>query len=213
LSHLSTHLQTTFVEYFTPHLYDLFGTLKVWEQPMRADLQRLWKRVFSHEKGLNFQTGDSVIVLKLIEDHLSHWRKKFSKHRLEALEEITFNNLPENDTMHQQWWCQWALSGDDNSCCPFYYSTYEPDLEVEGSKLTVKGIFQSLLIATILGTHMACVYPIRNEDCLDRKPVSALIHSIQAVIYLAFFISDPMMLFFLTGRRSVLSPGGKPENW
>ncbi|KAH9037117.1 hypothetical protein EDB85DRAFT_1888573 [Lactarius pseudohatsudake] len=181
LGHLSTHLQTTFIEDFTPRLYDLFGTLKAWEQPTGADLQRLWKRVFPHEKGLDFQTGDGVIVLKLIEDRLSHWRKKFGERGLEALEEITFNDLPENDTTHRQWWCQWALSGDDNSCRPFYYSTYEePDLEVEGSKLTVKGIFQSPLIAAILGTHMACVYPIRDEDRLDRKPVGALVHSIQA---------------------------------
>ncbi|KAH9032121.1 hypothetical protein EDB85DRAFT_2145677 [Lactarius pseudohatsudake] len=169
LGHLSTHLQTTFIEDFTPRLYDLFGTLKAWEQPTGADLQRLWKRVFPHEKGLDFETGDGVIVLKLIEDRLSHWRKKFGERGLEALEEITFNDLPENDTTHRQ-------------CCrPFYYSTYEePDLEVEGSKLTVKGIFQSPLIAAILGTHMACVYPIRDEDRLDRKPVGALVHSIQA---------------------------------
>ncbi|KAH9013536.1 hypothetical protein EDB85DRAFT_1874808 [Lactarius pseudohatsudake] len=197
LGHLSTHLQTTFIEDFTPRLYDLFGTLKAWEQPTGADLQRLWKRVFPHEKGLDFETGDGVIVLKLIEDRLSHWRKKFGERGLEALEEITFNDLPENDTTHRQWWCQWALSGDDNSCRPFYYSTYEePDLEVEGSKLTVKGIFQSPLIAAILGTHMACVYPIRDEDRLDRKPVGALVHSIQAVSYLAFFYFRPIDVVF-----------------
>ncbi|KAH9011186.1 hypothetical protein EDB83DRAFT_2234137 [Lactarius deliciosus] len=212
LSHLSAHLQTTFVEDFTPRLYELFGSLTAWEQPLGAVLQRLWKRVFPHEKGLDFQTGDGVVVLKLIEDRLSHCRKRFGERGLEVLEEITFNDLPKNDTAHRQWWCQWALSGDDNSCRPFYYSTYEePDLEMEGSKLTVKGIFQSPLIAAILGTHMAWVCGIRDEDRLDRKPVGALVHSIQAVSHLLFFFYfRPINVVFLTGRRSVLSPGGKP---
>ncbi|KAH9008038.1 hypothetical protein EDB83DRAFT_2532246 [Lactarius deliciosus] len=161
LSHLSAHLQTTFVEDFTPHLYELFGSLTAWEQPLGAVLQRLWKRVFPHEKGLNFQTGDGVIVLKLIEDRLSHWRKRFREHGLE-----------------------WALSSDDNSCHPFYYSTYEePDLEMEAPNSQSRfalGIFQSLLIAAILGTHMAWVCGICDEDHLDRKPVGTLVHSIQA---------------------------------
>ncbi|KAH8981900.1 hypothetical protein EDB83DRAFT_2241732 [Lactarius deliciosus] len=202
LSHLSAHLQTTFVEDFTPRLYELFGSLTAWEQPLGAVLQRLWKRVFPHEKGLDFQTGDGVVVLKLIEDRLSHWRKRFGERGLEVLEEITFNDLPKNDTAHQQWWCQWALSSDDNSCHPFYYSTYEePDLEMEGSKLTVKGIFQSPLIAAILGMHMAWVCGIRDEDCLDRKPVGALVHSIQAVSHLLFFFNfRPINVVFLTGR-------------
>jgi hypothetical protein len=35
--------------------------------------------------------------------------------------------------------CHWALSGDDDSCHPFYYSTYEEaDSEKEGSKLKIK---------------------------------------------------------------------------
>jgi hypothetical protein len=55
-----------------------------------------------------------------------------------VLKEITFKHLPENDTEHQGWWCEWALGGDDTCRC-FYYSIYEePDSEVEGSQLKAK---------------------------------------------------------------------------
>jgi hypothetical protein len=71
-----------------------------------------------------------------IEDRLSQWRKKFGERVLEALEETIFSHLPTNDMANREWWCHWALSGDDDSCKPFYYLKYkEPDPQKAGSRL------------------------------------------------------------------------------
>jgi hypothetical protein len=89
-----------------------------------------------------FMTGDVLHIdsLKQIEDRVSQWRKRFGEHGLEALEEITFNDLPTNDTASRSWWCEWALSTGDDTCRPFYYSTYiEP--EDEESQLKAKVLF------------------------------------------------------------------------
>ncbi|KAI9461544.1 hypothetical protein BJY52DRAFT_1185373 [Lactarius psammicola] len=55
-----------------------------------------------------------------------------------------------------------------------------PDPEVEGSQLTAKGIFQSPLIAAIFGIHVAWLSVIEEGDHSGKKPIGALIHSIQA---------------------------------
>ncbi|KAF8268516.1 hypothetical protein EI94DRAFT_1577446, partial [Lactarius quietus] len=138
-SDLCHHLQADFTKKFTPCLYELFGTLSVWEQPTNNDILRLWKNVFPYEQSLNFGMRKGTIVLKLINDQLLQWRKKFGKHSLEALEEVTFNDISTNNTKHSAWWCTWALSGDDDRCKPFYYLNYtEPNSEDKGSWLKAK---------------------------------------------------------------------------
>jgi hypothetical protein len=58
---------------------------------------------------------------------------------LEALKEAMFNDLPINNTEHCEWWCTWALPGDDDSSWPFYYSNYkEPNLGDKGSQIKAK---------------------------------------------------------------------------
>ena len=80
-----------------------------------------------------------VLILLQIDDQLSQWRKKFGEHGLEALKEVTFNHLPINDTEHCEWWCTWALAGDNDSFQPFYYSKYEePNSGDEGSQIQAK---------------------------------------------------------------------------
>ena len=66
LSDLPHHLQVNFADKFTPHLYELFGTLSAWEQPTENDIGRLWKKIFPHERSLNFGTSEGAIVLKLV---------------------------------------------------------------------------------------------------------------------------------------------------
>jgi hypothetical protein len=73
-----------------------------------------------------------------IEDRLSHWRKRFGERALEALEEITFNDLETNDTENRAMWCRWALSGDDDASHPFYYLTHVNKGSAERQILTVK---------------------------------------------------------------------------
>ncbi|KAJ3506852.1 hypothetical protein NLJ89_g6637 [Agrocybe chaxingu] len=181
LTHLPVRLQTDFTDKFTPRLFELFGTLNAWEQPKESDLSKLWKSVFPNEQNLNLTTSEGTVILKLVEDRLSQWRKKFGERALEALEEITFNDLPKNDSAHREWWCTWALSGSDDSCQPFYYAAYEePDPDIEGSQLKIKGVFQSPLIAAILGIHVAWLSLIEEERRSEKKPIGALVHSIQA---------------------------------
>jgi hypothetical protein len=45
----------------------------------------------------------------------------------------------------------------------------------------VQGIFQSTLIATVLGTHISSISAINPELRSSNKPVGALVLSIQAV--------------------------------
>ena len=72
LADLPTHLQGRFTDDFSPRLYELFGILAAWEQPTEADLQRLWKSVFPDEKSLNLETGEGVIVSKLVREVFWH---------------------------------------------------------------------------------------------------------------------------------------------
>ena len=158
LTDLPRHLQSDFTAKLTPRLYEFLGTLSAWEQPTEDDIKGLWKSVFPQEQCLDFGTKDSKIVIKLvmcsvmtsdvlcidslkqIEDRVSQWRKKFGEHGLEALEEVTFNDLPTNDTESRSLWCEWALCTGDDSCRPFYYATYnEP--EDEESQLKAKVLF------------------------------------------------------------------------
>ena len=66
LSDLPHHLQADFADKFTPHLYELFGTLSAWEQPTENDIWMLWKKIFPRESSLDFGTTMGVIVLKLV---------------------------------------------------------------------------------------------------------------------------------------------------
>jgi hypothetical protein len=66
-------------------------------------------------------------------------------------QEIAFNNLQKNNTTHREQWCNWALSGKDDTCQPFYYLVYEePDPEVEGSQLKAK-VCSLVPLFTLLG--------------------------------------------------------------
>ncbi|KAN0128322.1 hypothetical protein V8E53_005857 [Lactarius tabidus] len=177
LSDLPSHLQTHFIHQVTPHVYELFGINSAWEQPKLADLQDIWRDVFHEEHNLSSQTIEGIVALKLIDDRLSQWRKRFGEHALEALEEITFNDLPVNDNEHREWWCSWALTRGNNHCRPFYYTVYN---DPKGSPPTIKGMFQSPLIAAILGTHMAWLSAIDEDVRSVKKLVGALIHSVQA---------------------------------
>ena len=152
LSDLPSHLQARFIHEVTPQVYELFGINGAWEQPKLTDLQKIWRDVFPQERNLSPQTIEGIVALKLvrclylqipvrrsllkqIDDRLSQWRKKFGERALEALEEITFNDLPTNDTEHREWWCSWALTCGNDHCRPFYYAVYQ---ELEGSPPTIK---------------------------------------------------------------------------
>jgi hypothetical protein len=52
---------------------------------------------------------------------------------------------------------------------------------VAESQAVVQGIFQSTLIATVLGTHISSISAINPELRLSNKPGGALVLSIQAV--------------------------------
>ncbi|KAF8262288.1 hypothetical protein EI94DRAFT_1809022 [Lactarius quietus] len=158
----SMSAQSHFINEVTPHIFELFGIINAWEQPSLADLQKIWKDVFPKECNLSSQTTEGVIALKL---------EEVGECMLEALEEIMFNDPPTNDTVHQEWWCSWALTRGNDHCQPFYYTVYN---ELEGSPPIIKGIFQSPLIATVLGMHMSWLSAIDEDVRSDKKPVGAL---------------------------------------
>jgi hypothetical protein len=66
LTDLPSHLQTRFVNEFTPRVFELFGIINAWEQPTLADLQKLWRDVFPEERNLSSQTTEGVVALKLV---------------------------------------------------------------------------------------------------------------------------------------------------
>jgi len=118
-------------------------------------------------------TGDVLRIDSLIqiEDRVSQWRKRFGEHGLEALEEITFNDLPTNDTASRSWWCEWALSTGDETCRPYYYSTYnEP--EDEESQLKAKVLFTlrfTLLCHSLLKLFLLGHFSIPTHRCHIRN--------------------------------------------
>lgn len=112
------------------------------------------------------------------------------------IRQIHFPLLPDNSKDARGEWCTWAISRTDFDQ-PFYYREYE---EKEGkikssvstfppcvNKFTyshcaiVKGIFQLPLIASILGTHLSSISAINPLLRSEKKPIGALVHSIQAV--------------------------------
>ncbi|KAF8256745.1 hypothetical protein EI94DRAFT_1710327 [Lactarius quietus] len=173
-----------FINEVTPHIFKLFGIINAWEQPSLADLQKIWRDVFSEECILSLQTTGGVVALMLvqydnypqflfdysllrqIDDCLSQWRKRFGERKLEALEEITFNDLPTNDTGHQEWWCSWALTCSNGHGRTFYYAVYSEPERVSTHN-------------QVLGMHMSWLSAIDEDVCSDKKPVGALIHAIQ----------------------------------
>ncbi|KAF8260028.1 hypothetical protein EI94DRAFT_1812274 [Lactarius quietus] len=155
LTDLPSHLQSRFINEVTPHIFKLFEIINAWEQPSLADLQKIWRDVFPEEHILSLQMTEAVI-----DDCLLQWRKRFEEHTFEALEEITFNDLPTNDIAVIAHW----------------NDVYN---ELEGSPPIIKGIFQSPLIAVVLEMHMSWLSAIDKDICSDKKPVGALVHAIQ----------------------------------
>jgi hypothetical protein len=68
LGDLPLDLQSRFLHEFSPRLNELFGIHTAWEQPKRADLQKLWSDVFPDEQGLDSRSAEGVIALKLVGD-------------------------------------------------------------------------------------------------------------------------------------------------
>jgi len=138
-------------------------------------------------------------VFEKVDDRLSHWRKKIGECGVDMIEELMFRNLSINGTENRASYCHWALSGDD-SCQPFYYATYkEPESDDEEGQPVAKvrmlalivhlyyftihfqGVFQSPLIASIFGVHVAWLSSIEEGKRSPERPIGALVHSIQAV--------------------------------
>ncbi|KAF8952350.1 hypothetical protein BDZ97DRAFT_1768564 [Flammula alnicola] len=137
--------------------------------PTDEALAELWSQVFPQEPKLNFATHEGVVVKKL--DHLSTWRNKFRSTALQFLQNSLFRRLPDNSTNSL------AVCQDHNQL--FYYMTYE-EPEEEGKKVNATGLFQSPLITAVLSAHISSISPISPELRSDKKPISALILSIQA---------------------------------
>ena len=101
-----------------------------------------------------------------IDDRLSQWRKRFGERALEALEEITFKDLPVNDMAHREWWCSWALTCGNDHCRPFYYAVYEP--EEAHPKIKVCGLHQIGRYKHITSCIPLGYIPVASHCCGSR---------------------------------------------
>ncbi|KAF8809161.1 hypothetical protein BYT27DRAFT_7095101, partial [Phlegmacium glaucopus] len=175
VTHLPSHLQHRFNTHFTPRLVEAFGYGLPWEQPTDDEFIALWAQVFPQEPVLDFGIRSGTIVKKLA-NRLAAWRNKFGSSGLAMIQHVHFPLLPTNSRESRSEWCTWAISRTDFDQ-PFYYREYE---EKEG-KIKCSGIFQLPLIASILGTHISSISAINSVLRSEKRPVGALIHSIQAV--------------------------------
>ena len=175
-------------------------------------------------------TGDMLRIddsLRQIEDQVSQWRKKFGEHGLEALEEVTFNDLPMNNMESQSCWCNWALSTGNDTCQPFYQHTMNQKMRDLSSKprfcscyitLPCHSLNKSLLLGHlsvpshcchICNTHHMVIPhqqkgPLQEEASWSTCPFDPSCNSIHTIlIYLLLTCMTTI------SRQSRLSPGGR----
>ncbi|KAF8953423.1 hypothetical protein BDZ97DRAFT_2065642 [Flammula alnicola] len=173
LSHLPTHLQAAFD--------NVFGYTAPWATPDIDDLTSSWSDSFLLEDASSFD----IIPQKLVEDCLHAWRNKFASAALTYLQNHVFRLLESNSTDSRAELCTWLLSGEEHTR-PFYFRIYEePDEEdlAAGEEVKVKasGLFQSAIVSAVLGTHIAGISAIPSAQRSKRRPVGALVLTIQAI--------------------------------
>ncbi|CAA7264659.1 unnamed protein product [Cyclocybe aegerita] len=170
MAHLPAQLMVPFEEILVPRLHVIFGVTASWESPSNNEIQKAWKASFPQEKPLEFHTPLGVIVKKLVLDRLSSWKSLIGNAGILALQN-------EGDWIEvRQEWCTWAVSRSEEDH-PFYFAGVVED--EEGNVMSQTGIFQSTIIATVLGVHINSINPFPIDVKADR-PVSALVLAIQS---------------------------------
>ncbi|KAF8958072.1 hypothetical protein BDZ97DRAFT_1668931 [Flammula alnicola] len=177
LSHLPPRLQATFESVFIPRAREVFGYTAPWATPDIDDLTASWSDAFPSEDASSF----NVIPQKLVEDRLHAWRNRFASAALTYLQNHVFPLLESNSTDARAELCTWLLSGEEHTR-PFYFRIYEePDEEELAASEEVKGLFQSAIVSAVLGTHITAISAIPAAERSKRRPVGALVLTIQAV--------------------------------
>ncbi|KAF8953136.1 hypothetical protein BDZ97DRAFT_1929984 [Flammula alnicola] len=171
----------SFDNVFIPRAREVFGYTAPWATPDIDDLTSSWSDSFLSEDASSFD----IILQKLVEDRLHVWRNKFASAALTYLQNHVFRLLESNSTDSRAELCTWLLSGEEHTR-PFYFCIYEePDEEdlAAGEEVKVKalGLFQSAIVSAVLGTHIAGISAIPAAQRSKRRPVGALVLTIQAI--------------------------------
>ncbi|KAF8240409.1 hypothetical protein L208DRAFT_1420412 [Tricholoma matsutake] len=167
LSHLPLEIQQNYQTIFTPWLWEMFGGTQPWESPSKDDIHKLWSQIFDNGPALSQKM--EFIVFKLVDDCLAEWQNKFASTALTYLKGHVFSSLPKNMKEARSIYAKWLVTGKDHER-PFYYRVFE-----DGN-----GLFQSSLIAAMLGSHFSGISQIRARAHSKERPIGALVLSIQA---------------------------------
>ncbi|KAF8222589.1 hypothetical protein L208DRAFT_1321591 [Tricholoma matsutake] len=172
LSSLPPDLQTVFCLKFIPHLHDLIGTIRPWEQPTEDQVIIIWNKVIA-----DCSIANDAKLKKVVVTLVASWQNTFATAVHTNLKKL-FKALGLDSTEKRAEYVVWAL-GDNDKQRPFYYEIYE-DVGV-GKKPIVGALFQSSLIIHTFATHLASISLVPPSDRQQEPPVGALIYSIQAV--------------------------------
>ncbi|KAF8219553.1 hypothetical protein L208DRAFT_1339243, partial [Tricholoma matsutake] len=176
LSHLPLEIQQNYQTIFTPWLWEMFGGTQPWESPSEDNIHKLWSQIFDNGPALSQKM--EFIVFKLVDDHLVEWQNKFASTALTYLKGHVFSSLPKNTKEARSIYAKWLVTGKDHER-PFYYRVFE---DGNGDVASTKaGLFQSSLIAAMLGSHFSGISQISAGACSKECPIAALVLSIQAV--------------------------------
>ncbi|KAH9028855.1 hypothetical protein EDB85DRAFT_2147634 [Lactarius pseudohatsudake] len=184
LSNLPPHLIRNFENIFMPHLRAIFGRTAPWEGAANEDIKCAWAIAYPEEQTLDFSTPLGTVIWKLVASRLTGWRHSIGSAGIVALQTKVFPMLPASNYADspgrvievRKEWCTWAISGTEEAH-PLYFADVTEDANGTGTSL--KGIFQSKIISTILGSHINSISPLCVDVKTDR-PIGALVLSIQS---------------------------------
>ncbi|KAF8220375.1 hypothetical protein L208DRAFT_1334068 [Tricholoma matsutake] len=178
LSSLPLDLEMGFRSKFIPHLCDLVGTIRPWEQPTEDQVIIIWNKVITDHSIANDAKLKKVVVT-LVEAQLASWQNTFATAAHTNLKKL-FKALGLNSTEKRAEYVVWALGDNDkygketNCKCLL-------DAATSAHLRLFKGVFQSSLIIHTFATHLASISLVPPSDHQQELPVGALIYSIQAV--------------------------------
>ncbi|KAG2005397.1 hypothetical protein CC2G_001803 [Coprinopsis cinerea AmutBmut pab1-1] len=190
-SHLPQDLRNAFDNIFVPLILQDIGHGKdPWVSVEDNQIETTFANVFPTRKPLAEDPTLLTIFSKLTAEAVSQWRNKFANQATKTLESAIFEALPQGDSVSdaRKTYVNWALSGKDHERV-FYYRVYEEqpddvdDAQENGAqskKLFRAGLFQSVLISSVLSVHYASLTTLPQNRRSKEFPSAALIMAIQA---------------------------------
>ncbi|TEB21377.1 hypothetical protein FA13DRAFT_1671609, partial [Coprinellus micaceus] len=177
MSDLPRETREQFNKIFIPHLVEWIGQQYPWHQQTDEEVLAVWSRALPEVEP---NERVRLAIAKLVSDKIGLWRNKFAQQALEVLVNF-WPHLPENSTSSRKAWVEWASQkyGKKDNIFKFCYREFEDaEYEDDESGQPVIGVFQSKLIASTLGTHLAAISSIPPQARSGEFPWAALVLSI-----------------------------------